>query len=158
MTANLVQNLERSKPLGDGSAHQLAICISRILGTLPEDAVGFATDDALCSVHAAIASQYDTRLAKLLIERGVKDPQPVTPSVAIPLLRAAYDESRPELQDLWVRLLATAMDPARAKTVRRSFIEALSRLDPLDARVLAWMPVGEGGRDIINLPDRACKE
>lgn len=159
MTANVLEKVERSSPIDAASAdYALARCISRILGTLPEDAVDFASNDPLRSVHAAIASHYDQMVARILVERGIKDPQPVTPAVALPLLRAAYDETRPELQKLWARLIAMAMDPARAHDMRKSFIEALSRLDPLDARVLTWMPVSESGPEIINFADRACKE
>lgn len=139
------------------AGHDLAGYVGRVLGTVPEDAVELVIGDPLRFVRTAIASQYDKLLTKLLAERGVKHPQPVTPALAIPLLRAAYDEGRPELQDLWARLLAAAMDPSRDGNVRQSFIVAVSQLDPLDARVLVWMS-SYSGPDIINLADRACKE
>jgi hypothetical protein len=162
---------ELAKPVHDPSAfgpsafgmtiveagHKLAGYLGRVLGTVPDDAVGLVIGDPLRFVRTAIASQYDTLLTTLLVERGVNEPQPVTPALAIPLLRAAYDESRPELQELWARLLAAAMDPARAGSVRQSFIAAISQLDPLDARVLVWMS-GFSGPEIINLGDRASKE
>jgi hypothetical protein len=167
MTDNrLPARQERAKPVQDLSAfgmtiveagHKLASYVGRVLGTVPEDAAGLVIGDPLRFVRTVIASQYDNRLTKLLLERGVEDPQPVAPALAIPLLRAAYDESRPDLQDLWARLLAAAMDPARAGSVRQSFIAAVSQLDPLDARVLVWMS-SYSGPDIINLADRACKE
>jgi hypothetical protein len=139
------------------AGHKLAGYVGRVLGTVPEDAAGLVIGDPLRIVRAAIASQYDKLLTKLLAERGVRDPQPVTPALAIPLLRAAYDESRPDLQALWARLLAAAMDPSRAENVRQSFIAAIRQLDPLDARVLVWMS-GYSGPDIINLADRAGKD
>ena len=157
---------EQAKPVQDLSAfgmtiveagHQLAGYVGRVLGTVPEDTVGLVFGDSLRFVRAMVASQYDKLLTKLLAERGVKHPQPVTPALAIPLLRAAYNESRPELQDLWARLLAAAMDPSRDGNVRQSFIVAISQLDPLDARVLVWMS-SYSGPDIMNLADRACKE
>src|SRR5437660_1458996 len=58
------------------------------------------------------------------------------PSVAIPLLRAAYDESRPELQQIWAKLIAAAIDPNRSGQFRLSFIATLKQFDPLDAQVL----------------------
>ena len=67
---------------------------------------------------------------------GVRETQPVSPSVAIPLVKAAYDEGRPELQELWARLIASAMDPSRSGRVRLSFISTLKEFDPLDALVL----------------------
>jgi hypothetical protein len=75
----------------------------------------------------------------------------VSPSLAIPLLRAAYDESRPELQELWAQLIAAAMDPQRANKVRRSFIDTVRRLDPLDALILKELGVaGGGGRRVFD--------
>ncbi len=167
MSETLIQaGSEQAKPFPDLSVfgmtiveagHELAGYVGRVLGTVPEDAVGFVIGDPLRVVRTAIASQYDKLLTKLLAERGVRHPQPVAPALALPLLRAAYDESRPELQELWARLLAAAMDPSRDGNVRQSFIVAISQLDPLDARVLVWMS-SYSGPDIINLADRACKD
>ena len=60
----------------------------------------------------------------------MKDTQPVSPSLAVPLVRAAYAEDRPELQKFWAELIAAAMDPRRSSRVRLSFIETLKRFDP----------------------------
>jgi hypothetical protein len=114
----------------------LARYIGRVVGTVPEDAVGLVIGDPLRAVRTAAARSYDILLTKIFGERGVKNPQPASPSYAIPLLRAAYDETRPDLQELWARLLASAMDPLRAGRVRLGFIETLKRFDPLDAVVL----------------------
>src|ERR1700722_17762207 len=67
--------------------------VGRILGTFPDDAVRLVIGDPLHFVRSAIAAKYDERLNKILGDRNVS-PQPVSPSVAIPLIRAAYDESR----------------------------------------------------------------
>ena len=114
----------------------LARYMGRVLGTVPHDAVGLVLGDPLHFVRTAIAAQYDALLDKILTRRNVKQTQPVSPSLAIPLLRGAYDESRPELQELWAALIASAMDPKRVGRVRLSFIETLRRFDPLDAMVL----------------------
>jgi hypothetical protein len=114
---------------------QLARYMGRVLGTAPEDVVGLVIGDPLHLVRTAIAFKYDEWITRLHRNRGVT-PEPVSPSLAIPLLRAAYDESRPELQELWAQLIAAAMDPQRANRVRRSFIDTVQRLDPLDALVL----------------------
>ena len=93
---------------------QLARYMGRVLGTAPEDVVGLVIGDPLHFVRTAIAFKYDEWITRLHRNRGVT-PEPVSPSLAIPLLRAAYDESRPELQELWAQLIAAAMDPQRAK-------------------------------------------
>jgi Abortive infection alpha len=114
----------------------LAKSAGRILGTISEDAVGLVIGDPLHFVRTAIASQYDILLDKILKRRNVTEPQPVSPSLAIPLMRGAYDENRPELQDLWAHLIAAAMDPKRSSRVRISFTDTLKQFDPLDALVL----------------------
>jgi hypothetical protein len=115
---------------------QLVQYVGRVLGTAPHDAVGLILGDPLHFVRTAIAAKYDEWLTKILGRRKVAEPQPVSPSLAIPLLRAAYDEARPELQQMWAELIAAAMDPARAGRVRLTFVDALKRFDPLDALVL----------------------
>lgn len=80
-----------------------------------------------------------------LSARHVETPEPATLSLTLPILVAAADESRDELQDLWARLLAAAADPARAGDFRLAFIDAVKRMDPLDAAVLSCMPA-RGGR------------
>jgi hypothetical protein len=122
---------------------QLARYVGRVLGTAPEDTVGLFIGDPLRFVRTAAALKYDEWITRLHRNRDVT-PEPVSPSLAIPLLRAAYDESRPELQELWAQLIAAAMDPRRANRVRRSFVDTVQRLDPLDALVLKELYAATG--------------
>jgi hypothetical protein len=87
--------------------------------------VGIVIGEPLHFVRTKIAQKLDERVTKIHRDRNVQEAQPVSPSVAIPLLRAAYDESRPELQDVWARLIAAAMDPKRSDGMRLSFIDAV---------------------------------
>ena len=114
----------------------LARYIGRVLGTVPEDVVGIALGEHLHFVRGVIVGQYDKLLTDIFRDRKVTETQPVSPSLAIAFLRAAYDENRPELQELWAHLIAAAMDPKRSSRVRVSFIETLKQFDPLDAIVL----------------------
>jgi hypothetical protein len=70
-----------------------------------------------------------------------------------PIIIAAQDESRPELQDLWARLLAAALDTTRSGRVRGEFIDAVKQFDPLDALVLHEFHSGQSWtatqRDIL---------
>ena len=106
-----------------------------IVGDLPHDLVGIAGDYVKCK-RLKRAVELEQEYKKLLSNRGVKEPIDPSPSIAIPLLRAAVDEDREILRDLWARLLANACDPARTDRVRASFIELLKKLDPFDAHVL----------------------
>jgi hypothetical protein len=110
--------------------------IAWVLGTVPHDLVGVLGGDWLRQVRIRNLARLHDRTEEILRSRGVTKTEPVSPSLAVPLLRAAADESREELQELWARLIAAAVDPDRSSRVRRSFIETVARLDPLDAVVL----------------------
>jgi hypothetical protein len=68
--------------------------------------------------------------------RGAEVPKAASLSITLPILVAAAEESRDELQDLWARLLAAAADPSRAKSFRIAFIDAAKKMDPVDAAAL----------------------
>lgn len=127
-----------------GETGQLARYVGRVLGTAPEDAFAVVIGEPLRYLRARIAYEVDERLTRIFNSRGIKNPQPISPSLALPLLNAAYDESRPELQELWALLIAAAMDPKKASQVRRSFIDTLKSFDPLDALIL---------KEIYGVPD-----
>ena len=71
-----------------------------------------------------------------------------SPAVAEPLIEAAMQESRPELQDLWAGLLASAMLEGGQNT-RYEFKEILAKMNPQDAvvfKIVAEMPNREWGQ------------
>ena len=76
--------------------------------------------------------------------KDVPDDQKTVPSASIaePLIEAAMQENRSELQDLWAALLASAM-LEKGRKVRYEFVEILKKLNPQDAvafRILATLP------------------
>ncbi len=120
--------------------------------------MGLVLGDPLRLVRTVIAAQYDVLLDAILKRRNVSKTEPVSPSVAIPLLQAAYDENRPELQELWAELIATALDPARSKNLRLSFVSSLKQLDPLDALVLRWVNGKGGGAATVTVRNGIMRE
>ncbi len=56
--------------------------------------------------------------------------------MVLPLLKAAVDENRPELQELWAGLLASWFQPEGGQRVRRAFFDTLAKMEPSDARLL----------------------
>jgi hypothetical protein len=114
----------------------------RVLGHLPEDLVGLVIGDRIASARWENAQRLGEAAKDRLRARGVKETAKLSPSLAAPLLDAASDESDEALADLWARLLANAMDPARARFVRQRFIEILKRMDPPDAVVFSSLPAG----------------
>lgn len=118
--------------------------LEKALGSTPEDVVGYLGGDWLRIRRAENAARMMDQARERLKARGVEDKtEPASLAIALPLLHAAADESRAELVDLWARLLAAAMDPARAGTVRQLYIDIVKRLDPLDARVLEKLADGQ---------------
>jgi hypothetical protein len=114
----------------------LARYIGRIVGTVPEDVVGLFLGDPLHAVRTLAAQWYDDKIREIHARRNVKRLEAVSLSVAIPLLRGAYDENREQLRELWAALIAAATDQERTGRVRLSFIDALRQFDPLDALIL----------------------
>ena len=106
----------------------IAPAIGNIYGVLIGDKVAAARERRL--------DEITRKTKKILQDRKVKDSVELPEDMAIPLLEAAQSEPREELQELWARLLANAMDPARADHVRPEFVEALRRLQPVDVRIL----------------------
>lgn len=76
---------------------------------------------------------------EILTRRGITDTRAVPPKLGIPLLEEAALENEPELQKLWSRLLANAMDPSFASEVRVAYTDIIKCLSGLDARILFLM-------------------
>jgi hypothetical protein len=110
--------------------------VGSVLGTVPADLIAVLGGDWLGQVRIRNLARYQDRTEEILRARGVTETSAVSPSLAVPLLRAAADESREDLQELWALLLAAAMDPKRSNRVRLSYIETVKRLHPLDAHIL----------------------
>jgi hypothetical protein len=81
---------------------------------------------------------------RILRDRDVAEAADVPEQIAIPLLESAQRESRKEMQDLWSRLLANAMDPARQDDVRPEIIRALNTLQPVDVLIMELLAKNAG--------------
>jgi nucleotide-binding universal stress UspA family protein len=110
--------------------------LKQTFGTVPEDVIGLLGGDWLRVKRAENIVRIVEKARERLRARGVEATEPPSLSVVLPILVAAADESRDELQDIWAALLAAAADPSRAKSFRIQFIETVKKMDPLDAAVL----------------------
>jgi hypothetical protein len=119
--------------------------LKQTLGTVPEDIVGLLGGDWLKVRRAENLVCTVKKMRERLRARGVEPTEPPSLSLLLPILVAAAEESRDELQDMWARLLAAAADPSRAMAFRIAFIEAVKKMDPLDASVLQSVQAGGGG-------------
>jgi Abortive infection alpha len=122
-----------------------------ILGDIPKDLLGLLIGDRVKANRLERIAILWQQTRERLRDRGIGDPEPPSLKYAIPILQAAADEENEELQDLWSRLLAAAMDPKRRDAMRQSFVETVKRMDPMDALVLkliakngdgTWHPSG----------------
>lgn len=110
---------------------------ANILGPSLKELVGLTLEDPLSYARFRARAWYDRRVQEILRKRGkLGKTKPVSPSIAIPLLEAAQDETREELREIWAKLIANAMDPDRSKGVRRSIIDAVKGFEPLETLVL----------------------
>jgi hypothetical protein len=114
--------------------------VGAVFADLPHDLAGIM-GDWVKHVRARRWAELQSKTTKIQRDRGVEKRADVSPSVAIPLIAAAINEDRAVLKDLWAKLLAGAMDPARTNLVRPTLIELLKQMDPLDARVLLELQV-----------------
>lgn len=108
-----------------------------VVGRLPHNLLGLLGDQVF-HTRRMRAVELDDAYLKRLRDRHV-EPVEISPSIAIPLLEAAIDETREVLKELWERLLANAADPTRRDRVRLSYIEILKKFDPIDASILRIM-------------------
>jgi hypothetical protein len=109
--------------------------LREILGTVPEDVVALLGGNWLKVKRAENLLRTIAKAQERLKRDGIKA-EPASLSIGLPLLAAAADESRDELQEIWAGLLAAAADPARSKAFRVAFIEAAKGMDPIDALLL----------------------
>lgn len=127
--------------------------LAKALGSVPEDLVGYLGGDWLRMRRAENMAKMMFAAEERLEARGIKDTKPASLTLALPILRCAADESREELLDLWARLLAAAMDPSRENLIRMGFVEAIQKMDPLDALVIAHVRDDKRGMLLISKRD-----
>jgi hypothetical protein len=120
--------------------------LKEMFGAVPEDVVGLLGGDWLKVRRAENLYRTINKAHERLKKEGIK-PEAASLSIGLPILAAAADESRDELQELWASLLAAAADPARSAFFRIAFIEVIKKMDPLDAAVLKAAQAA-GGRII----------
>ena len=119
----------------------LEIVLRPVAGVV-DNAIGRWGGDYLEEVRKRHREKLRRKTEEILRSRSVDSPEHVSPSILLPLLEYAQDESRDELLELWAKLLAAAADPARARGYRREFVDIVRRLEPLDVLVLPILADG----------------
>jgi hypothetical protein len=133
---------ELEKAAIESAAKALLAPVTKTVG----DLIGVLGGDQLEEYRAAkrerrrIAKDETVTVARqLVIRRGVTPDVDTPPERLEEILEAAQDNSIPELRDLFARLAAAAVDPARQGGYRREYVDVVKRLEPFDAALLQNM-------------------
>lgn len=118
-------------------AKEFARPIGAALGQGVADLLGFAGLDRLRQKREENIKNARMKAEGYLGKRGVTERSEPPLTIAIPLAEGVMDESREQVQDLWARLLANALDPKRADRIRREFIETIKQLEPVDVAIMS---------------------
>jgi hypothetical protein len=130
--------------------------LAPVTGTLA-NVIGILGGDQLEEYRAEKRERRRTAKEEMVIAtRAIVDLRKVTPDPNSPrekleeILEAAQDNSIPELRDLYARLAAAAVDPARQRYYRSEFAGFVKQMEPIDASVLALLLTpspGSGARN-----------
>jgi hypothetical protein len=118
-----------------------------LLGDLPQDLVSLLIGDRVKVWRVERLAKLWENARNRLQEEGIAEPVPPNLKLALPILIAAADENREELQDLWARLLAATMNPNKSRHFRQEFSQALEKFEPIDAKVMNYF--GQNGGSVL---------
>jgi hypothetical protein len=109
--------------------------LTRVFGRIPDNLIGVIGGDWLEHKrrrNLAVLEANTTAFLEGIDKSRISDP---SPSVLLPLMQAAMDESREELQALWAALLARSIID-EGRDVRRIYLSLLNQMDPSDVKVM----------------------
>jgi hypothetical protein len=133
-TARAIEELSKTTGKGLDVVARAGGYAADVVGRTPHNLIAFLFGDRLAHFRIRQLARLQQRTREILSQRGVEEAEE-NPSVEIPLLEAAIDEGRDELLDVWAKLWAAAMDPSRKGSVRRSLIDVVKKMEPVDAIV-----------------------
>lgn len=109
--------------------------LARIIQDVPQDLIGVLGGDWLHQTRQRNLAALEANTAAHLERVAANKRTEPSPSVLVPLLTAAANESREELREIWAALLANAMTN-KGRRVRVEFFNVVRQLEPLDALLL----------------------
>lgn len=117
--------------------------LNEVFGSFVTDAVGVLADRLRFYRIERFFELRDRTLRRLAARGHDISHRTVPPNFALPLIENATLEEDPTLQELWAALLANAMDASQPEP-RKAFVDIVTSLEPLDARVLNFLIHNEG--------------
>jgi Abortive infection alpha len=124
-----VQAIETSEKVGGFFAQVFKEPIAEFAGILT---------DRLRFVRLTRLVEMQSQVNEILSSKNISDTRSVPPKFALPLLQEASLEDDTDLQRLWSRLLANAMDPKFVGDLRIGFLEMIKGLTAQDAQILEF--------------------
>ncbi len=135
-SAIAVQEVAKTTSKAIDVGQQFAGFISRFVSGSLEQGMGIVKDK-LQYMRWERQMRLMQRANQYLEELGVGAPTKAVPlKFAVPLFQAASLEDDNFLQDKWAKLLVNSSVTTRRIDIKRSYIDILERLSPLEARIL----------------------
>lgn len=135
-TSKAVQEVAKTTGKVVDASEKLGSFIARFVCGSLEQGVGIV-EDRLRYMRWERQVRLMKRADDFMLEAGLSKPtRPLQLKFAIPLLQAASLEEDDYLQDLWAKLLVNSANSSSEIEQRRTYIDILERLSPLDAKIL----------------------
>jgi hypothetical protein len=135
-TAKAAQEIAKTTGKAIEAGEKFGRFISKYIGGPLEQSIGIF-EDKLKYMRWERQLRLMQRANELLATLGISGPTRQIPAkLAIPLLQAASLEDDDYLQDMWAKLLVNAADSNSGIDLKRTYIDILERLTPLEAKIL----------------------
>lgn len=159
--AKAVQEVAKTTGQVVGASRELGGFVARFINGPFEQASGIV-EDKLKYLRWERQQRLMVRANQFMQEIGLAHPtRPVPLKVAVPLLQGASIEEDDYLQDMFAKLLVNAADADRGVDVSRTYVDIISSIGSLEARILQTIyalpldRVTEGGVATRDLPQSA---
>lgn len=134
--AKAVQEVAKTTGKAIEAAERVAGFLSKVLGPAFSETAGIVYDWARYFRLKNLLRIQDKVEALYKMRRSEVEIMPIRPRYAIPLIQNASQEDDESIQDMWAGLIANATDPNKHSDPKKIYIDILSSLEPLDAKVL----------------------
>ena len=115
---------------------------------LPIAAVNFGYKKAKEYFQSEFRDDFE-RITKRIPKGLIVEP---TPSIAAPILQGlAFSHEEKDLKEMYLKLLATAMDEQRMSTAHPAYVEIIRQLTPLEAQALKDILPSNRGLPIVTI-------
>lgn len=146
-TAKSIQEVAKASSKALDVMNAFGKWVGKAIDDLPENLVGVMGGNWLREYRIQKIDQLTRRTTQILKDRDSKyEPRKANPSFLVSIFNSACDDNRTEIQEIWARLIANALDGSRPN-IRKSFIIIVNELDEYDALILQELSKSPNIRD-----------